>query len=108
MSTEEMYVIGGERYAREGEVLVYSVQWAGFTAVSSGVTTAYKNGVDISSSCLSGSEATSGNVQTLRILTVNTGYGGSKIILEAKVDVAGGMSLKVGIPITILKAGQET
>ena len=59
----EMYVIEGARAAREGEILPYSVTWAGFTTVSSALTTAYRDGVDVSATVLTGSEVTSGNVQ---------------------------------------------
>ena len=102
----EMYVIEGARAAREGEILPYSATWTGFTTVSSGVTTAYRDGVDVSANVLSGSEVTSGNVHSLRLFTVPAGYGGSEVVLEARVDVSGGARLTTAVVVRILKPGQ--
>ena len=101
----EMYVIEGSRAAREGEILPYSVTWAGFTSVSSALTTAYRDGVDVSAAVLTGSEVTSGNVQSLRLFTVPAGYGGSEVVLEARVDVSGGARLTTAVVVRILKPG---
>lgn len=106
MANEEMYVIEGAKAAREGEILPFSVVWTGFTTVSSGLTTAYRDGIDVSATLLTGSEATSGNVQTLRLCTIPAGYGGSEVVLEARVDVTGGGRFTTGLVVRILKPGQ--
>jgi len=104
---EEMWVLEGPQPAREGEILLASIAYSGFTAVSSGATTAYKNHVDVSTGVLTGTDTTTGNVHNLKTFTVPAGYGGSKVVLESKVDVEGGASIKCGIEFRILKPGQE-
>lgn len=102
----ESFIIEGEQPLREGEVRTFDIVWPNFTSVSSGVTTAYRDGTDVSAAVLTGSEATSGNVQTLRTATIPSGYGGTTIVLEAKIDVSG-QTFKQGIVCPILRPGAE-
>ena len=101
---ESPFVLEGRQTLREGEIRTFSVTWPQFTTVSSGATEAYVNGS--SDTSLTGSEATSGNVQTLRTLTVPVGYGGLTIVLEARVDVSG-ERFKTAIICPIIRPGQE-
>ena len=102
---EELFVIEGPRKAREGESITYSVTWTNATTLASNTTKNYLNGT-LSTAVLSGSEAVSGNVQTLRTITIPTGWGGKTCVLEAWCTVDGNV-LSIGIPIKILKAGAE-
>ena len=103
---DELYVIEGPGAAREGEILNYALVWSGATTVSSGVTSAYRNGTDVSATVLSGSDSVSGVTQTMKVVTVPVGYGGSRIVLEV-LAVVDGNTLKVGRTIKILKVGEE-
>jgi len=102
---EGLFILEGPQPLREGEVRTFAIQWPDFTTVSSGETLLYKDGT-LSTSLLSGSEATSGNIQTCRTLTVSTGLGGTTLVLEAFVDVSG-QTYGVGIVCPILRPGQE-
>lgn len=106
MSTE-MFVLEGVQYIREGEAVAPSILWPGFATVSSGTTLAYKNGTDVSSSCLTGADSVSVNVHNLKTFTPQTGWGGSWIILEGGIDVTGGSHLKTGIAFYVMKPGAE-
>ena len=106
----QAFVIEGRQIAREGEVLRYSVVWTGFASISTPVTTLYRGGTDISAGNLSGSELSNGNVQTLRVLTVPAGSGGSTFVLECTLAGTDGgqgdsQTRKVGITLDILKPG---
>lgn len=105
----QAFVVEGRQVAREGEVLRYSILWTGFTSISIPTTTLYQGGTDISAGNLSGSELSNGNVQTLRVLTIPAGSGGTTFVLEATLGGLGvrsdSQTRKVGITIDILKPG---
>ena len=103
---DELYVIEGPGAVREGEILNYAVVWSGAQTVSSGITSAYRNGSDVSATVLSGSDTITGQTQVLKVLTVPAGYGGSRIVLEV-LAVVDGNTIKVGRTLKVLKAGEE-
>ena len=81
-------VLQGYQPLREGEIRAFSVTWPDFSSVSSGATKTYRNG---SSETLStGTDAVSGNVHTLKTITVPAGYGGTIVITEPRGDIGGG------------------
>ena len=104
---DDMFVLEGVQYIREGEAQAPSILWPGFTAVSSGTSLAYKNGTDVSSSCLTGANSVSANVHNLKVFTPQSGWGGSWVILEGGIDVTGGSHLISAIAYYVLKPGQE-
>lgn len=100
------FVSQGRQVARIGEQMYFRVIWAEFRLISSPVTTAYKNGTNVSSDVLSGSEVSSGNQQTTRKITIPTGYGGSTVVIELTIT-SGRETRKSAVIIDILSPGQE-
>ena len=107
---ESPFVLEGDQILREGERRTFSVVWDDFVTISSstaaGGTEAYINGSSDSGNLLSGSTTFSGNVQTLPLLTVPSGSGGTAIVLEP-VMVSGSQFYKTAIVCRILKPGEE-
>lgn len=105
------YIVEGRQVAREGEVLGYSILWAGFASISAVLTEAFQDGKDISAvgSVLTGTDRSNVNIQTCKIFTVPTGSGGTSIVLECTltgVDDQGVTQInKVGVTFDILPPG---
>jgi hypothetical protein len=111
---ESPFVLEGDQILREGETRKFSVVWDDFVSISSvGASThgteAYINGSSDTGNLLStdaGSTVFAGNVQTLPLLTVPDGSGGTAIVLEPSM-VSGGIIYKTAIVCRILKPGEE-
>ena len=101
-----IFVSEGRQVVREGEAILYHIIWAEFAIIGSTVTTAYRRGTDVSSAVLGGSEASDGNVQTARLITVPAGYGGSTLVIELTA-LSGGETRKTAMVLDVLAAGQE-
>ena len=100
-----IWVNEGPQPVVEGEVVTFTLT-VPYASVSSGAHSAYKNGTDISSSCLSGAVSVSGNVITAKVFTANAGYGGSDIIHQIGADCDGQhLIFKISTPVS--KPGQE-
>ena len=99
----DIVVIEGPQDGIVDEELAYTVTWVGASALATPLTKLYLNNT-LSTGALSGSEATSGIVQTLRVFTVPSGWGGKEPVLEAECTVDGANKI-VKIPIVCVKRG---
>jgi len=105
MADNTLWVLEGPQTMREGETVTYSLTWLGGTNLSTPSAIVYKNGTVVTTAVMpSGSHSVSGNVQTLKPVTIPAGYGGSTIVVEASCIVDGNTE-KRGIQIKCLKPG---
>lgn len=101
-----IWVNEGAQPAVEGEVITYTIT-VPYAAVSSGTHVAYKNGTDVSATCLSTAAVSiTGNVITCKTFTVQAGYGGSVIVHQVGAACDGNtLVFKISTPVS--KPGQE-
>ena len=99
----DLTVIEGPQEGIVDEELAFTVTWTGAATLATPLTKLYLNNA-LSTGALSGSEASAGIVQTLRIFTVPSGWGGKEPVLEAECTVDGSNRI-VKIPIVCVKRG---
>jgi len=104
MSQETPFILEGEQIMREGESRAYALTWSQFSTISTAGCAAYVNGSLDTTNVLSGSTTVTGNVQTVPLVTVPSGYGGLTIVIEPAM-ASGGVTYKTGIVIHVLKPG---
>ena len=104
MTQETPFILEGDQIMREGESRAFALIWSQFTTISTAKTEAYVNGSSDSANILSGSTSVVGNVHTLPLVTIPTGFGGLTIVIEPAM-ASGGVIYKTGIVIHILKPG---
>lgn len=63
--------------------------WNSAATISNPESRVYRNRVDVSATIMSGSESSSSNVQTSRIMTIPPSYAGSDVVLEWRADIEG-------------------
>ncbi len=91
----------------EGESLFYNVTWLGASAVSSPNATVYFNGTDVTSAAMpSGSHSVSGNVMTLKALSVLAAYAGGELVVVPQATVDGNTELRKFM-LSVLKASDK-
>jgi hypothetical protein len=103
---EQPFVLEGEQVLREGETRSFAVVWDDFTTISTAGTAVYVGGSD-QSALISGTTVVTDNVQTLPLLTVPSGSGGTVIVIEPSVKIGSTQVYKTGIVCHILKPGSE-
>lgn len=99
----DIQVIEGPQEGIVDEELAYTVTWVGATTLATPLTKLYLNNT-LSTGFLSGSESAAGIIQTLRIFTVPSGWGGKEPVLEAECTVDGAKKI-VKIPVICVKRG---
>ena len=96
--SSDTYVAEIER--KPNDVTAFSLIWNSAATISNPETRVYKGGVDVSATVLTGSNSSSTNVQTGKVLTVPATYAGSVIIYEFRADIEG-KTLNKWVHITI-------
>lgn len=74
---------------KPNDVFACVLIWNSAATISNPSSRVYKNRVDVSASIMSGSNASSSNVQTSKIITIPENYSGSDVVLEWRADIEG-------------------
>ena len=77
-----------------GSTITYSITWQGASALSTSSSKVYMNGTDVTSTVQpSGSDATSGNIQTLKPIAFQATHGDNYYVVVATCTVDGNVDI---------------
>ena len=100
----DVWLLESPIVAIEGESLVFNVTMLGASSVSSPTAFVYFNGTDVTSAAMpSGSHSVSGNVITLKALSVLAAYAGGELVVVPQATVDGNTELRKFM-VSVLRA----
>ena len=88
-TSSDLWVLESPAEIIAGETVTFSVEWIGYTTLSTPTAYVYFNGTDVTSTIMaSGSHSVSGNIQVLKAVTARQAdAGGSYIVaIECVAD----------------------
>jgi hypothetical protein len=91
---EDIWVIEKDQVMVEGEALTFSVQFLGASMVSNPETRCYKNWANYSGTALSGSDSSSGDTVTCKVVTAQPNDAGSVYVMRVKATVDGNTEIR--------------
>lgn len=92
----------------EGEEIAFSLEWSGAAVVEDPSSKVYQDGVEITESVMvnGDSDTASGNVQTIRRISAQSGDGGGCYVVEICANVDNNIE-KRKLLLHIIKPGDE-